>query len=31
MNPRVSKRAFDRLPKADLDALVAYLQTLQQR
>lgn len=29
MNPKVSKRAYDKLPKADLDALVAYLKTLR--
>jgi mono/diheme cytochrome c family protein len=31
MNPRVVKRAFDKLPKTDLDALVAYLTSLQKR
>jgi mono/diheme cytochrome c family protein len=30
MNPKVAKRAYDRLPKADLDALVAYLETLRK-
>jgi mono/diheme cytochrome c family protein len=28
MNPRVIKRGFDKLPKGDLDALVAYMKTL---
>jgi mono/diheme cytochrome c family protein len=31
MNPKVSKRAYDRLPKADLEALVAYLQSLRKQ
>jgi mono/diheme cytochrome c family protein len=30
MNPKVSKRAYDKLPKADLDALVAYLASLRK-
>lgn len=30
MNPRVTKRAFDKIPAADLDALVAYLKTLRK-
>ncbi len=29
MNPRVRKPAYDRLPQADLDALVAYLAGLR--
>lgn len=29
MNPKVRKRAFDRLPKGDVDALVAYLKSLR--
>ena len=31
VNPKVRKRAFDRLPKQDVDALVMYLQTLRTR
>ena len=31
MNPTVSKRAYDRLPKADLEALVAYLKSLRKQ
>jgi hypothetical protein len=31
MNPKVSKRAYDRLPKADLEALVAYLESLRKQ
>lgn len=31
MNPSVSKRAYDKLPPGDLDALVAYLQQLRQK
>jgi cytochrome c2 len=31
MNPRVTKRAFDKLPKSDLDALVAYLKQLRKK
>jgi mono/diheme cytochrome c family protein len=31
MNPRVSKRAYDKLPKADLDALVAYMKALRSQ
>lgn len=31
MNPRVTKRAFDKLPREDLDALVAYLEQLRRR
>lgn len=30
MQPGIRKRAYDRLPPADLDALVAYLMTLKQ-
>lgn len=30
MNPRVSKRAFDTLPPADLEALVAYVSSLRR-
>lgn len=30
MNPKVSKKANDKLPKADLDALVAYLKSLRK-
>ena len=30
MNPKVSKRAYDKLPKDDLEALVAYLKTLRK-
>ncbi len=30
MNPKVSKRAYDKLPAADLEALVVYLQSLKQ-
>jgi cytochrome c2 len=30
MNPKVTKRAYDKLPKADLEALVAYLKTLRK-
>ena len=30
MNPKVRKRAYDKLPKDDLDALVAYLKTLRK-
>jgi len=30
MNPKVSKRAYDKLPKGDLEALVAYLKTLRK-
>jgi mono/diheme cytochrome c family protein len=30
MNPKVRKRAYDKLPKADLDALVAYLKSLRK-
>jgi mono/diheme cytochrome c family protein len=30
MNPKVSKRAFDTLPPADLEALVAYVSSLQK-
>jgi mono/diheme cytochrome c family protein len=30
MNPRVSKRAFDSLPPADLEALVAYVSSLRR-
>jgi mono/diheme cytochrome c family protein len=29
MNPKVRKRAYDKLPKDDLDALVAYLRSLR--
>jgi len=29
MNPKVRKRAYDKLPKDDLDALVVYLTTLR--
>lgn len=29
MNPKVRKPTFDRLPKGDLDALVAYLRSLR--
>ena len=29
MNPKVRKPAFDRLPKSDVDALVAYLKSLR--
>jgi hypothetical protein len=29
MNPTVRKRAYDKLPKDDLDALVAYLRSLR--
>lgn len=29
MNPTVRKRAYDKLSKPDLDALVAYLKTLR--
>jgi mono/diheme cytochrome c family protein len=29
MNPKVRKRAFDKLSKADLDALVAYMLSLK--
>lgn len=31
MNPKVSKRAYDQLPQADLEALVAYLKSLRKR
>ena len=31
MNPRVTKRAFDKLPAADLDALVAYVKQLRKK
>jgi mono/diheme cytochrome c family protein len=31
MNPRVAKRAFDKLPPRDLDALVAYLVQLKKK
>ena len=31
MKPTVSKRAYDKLPKADLEALVAYLKSLQKQ
>lgn len=30
MKPTVSKRAYDKLPKADLEALVAYLKGLRK-
>ena len=30
MNPKVSKRAYDKLPKDDLEALVGYLKTLRK-
>ncbi|MEX1130276.1 MAG: c-type cytochrome [Vicinamibacterales bacterium] len=30
MNPKVSKRSYDKLPKADLEALVAYLKSLRK-
>lgn len=30
MQPGIRKRAYDRLPPADVDALVAYLMTLKQ-
>ena len=30
MNPKVSKRAYDKLPAADLEALVAYLASLRK-
>jgi len=30
MNPKVSKRAYDKLPKADLEALVAFLKSLRK-
>ena len=30
MNPKVRKRAYDKLPKGDLEALVAYLKSLRQ-
>ena len=30
MNPKVSKRAYGKLPKADLDALVVYLRSLRK-
>lgn len=30
MNPKVSKRAYDKLPTADLDALVTYLKSLRK-
>lgn len=30
MNPKVSKRAYDKLPKADLEALVTYLKSLRK-
>lgn len=29
MDPKVRKRAYDKLPKADLDALVAYMRSLE--
>lgn len=29
MNPKVRKPSFDRLPKGDVDALVAYLKSLR--
>lgn len=31
MKPTVSKRAYDKLPKDDLDALVAYLKSLRKQ
>ena len=30
MNPKVSKRAYDKLPKVDLESLVAYLKSLRK-
>lgn len=30
MNPTVRKKAYDKLPAVDLDALVAYLQSLKK-
>jgi mono/diheme cytochrome c family protein len=30
MDPKVTKKAFDQLPAGQLDALVAYLQSLEQ-
>jgi mono/diheme cytochrome c family protein len=30
MNPKVNKRAYDKLPQADLEALVAYLKSLRK-
>lgn len=30
MNPKVSKRAYDKLPTADLESLVAYLKSLRK-
>jgi mono/diheme cytochrome c family protein len=30
MNPKVTKRAYDKLPAADLDALVAYMKSLRR-
>jgi mono/diheme cytochrome c family protein len=29
MDPKVRKRAYDKLPKEDLDALVAYMRSLE--
>jgi mono/diheme cytochrome c family protein len=29
MDPKVRKRAYDKLPKQDLDALVAYMRSLE--
>ena len=31
MNPKVRKRAYDKLPPKELDALVAYMMSLKQR
>ena len=31
MNPKVRKRAYDKLPPADLEALILYLQCLKQQ
>ncbi len=31
MQPGIRKRAYDRLPATDVDALVAYLKTLKRR
>lgn len=30
MNPKVAKKPYDKLPTADVDALVAYLKTLRK-
>jgi len=30
MNPKVSKRAYDKLAKEDLDALVEYMMSLKE-